>query len=125
MMEQGTGGDKEIMHELGVTQNILQIALEHAQKAGAKKIRSINLVIGGLSGVIDESVQFYFDFVSKETMAEGAKLVFKKVPVRFRCRACGKEFDFHGEDWACPGCQSPGPEILTGREFFMESIEVE
>jgi hydrogenase nickel incorporation protein HypA/HybF len=113
------------MHELGVTQNILQIALEHAQKAGAKKIRSINLVIGDLSGVIDESVQFYFDFVSKETMAEGAKVVFKKVPVRFRCRACGKEFDFQGEDWACPGCQSPGPEILTGREFFMESIEVE
>ena len=53
------------MHELGVTQNILQIALEHAQKAGAKKIHRIHLVIGGLSGVIDESVQFYFDFVSQ------------------------------------------------------------
>jgi hydrogenase nickel incorporation protein HypA/HybF len=113
------------MHELGVTQNILQIALEYAQKGGAKKIRSINLVIGGLSGVIDESVQFYFDFVTKETMAEGAKLVFKRVPVRFRCRSCGKEFDFHGENWACPDCLSPGPEVLTGREFFMESIEVE
>jgi len=121
----GGSGDQEPMHELGVTQNILQIALEHAQKAGAQKIRSINLVIGGLSGIIDEGVQFYFDFVSKETMAEGAKLVFKKVPVRFRCRKCGKAFDFHGEDWVCPDCQSPGPEILTGREFFMESIEVE
>jgi hydrogenase nickel incorporation protein HypA/HybF len=113
------------MHELGVTQNILQIAIEHGQKAGAKKIRAINLVIGGLSGIIDESVQFYFDFVSKETMAEGAKLIFKKVPVRFRCRSCGKEFDFQGEQWTCPDCGSSGPEIVTGREFYLESIEVE
>jgi hydrogenase nickel incorporation protein HypA/HybF len=113
------------MHELGVTQNILQIALEHAQKAGAKKIQSINLVIGGLSEIIDESVQFYFDFVSKETMAEGAKLVFKKVPVRFRCRECGKEFELQKETWVCPDCRSPGPDILSGREFFMDSIEIE
>jgi hydrogenase nickel incorporation protein HypA/HybF len=70
-------------------------------------------------------VQFYFTLVSKETMARDAKLVFKKVPVRFRCRNCGEEFAFQGEDWSCPACQSPGPEILTGREFFMESIEVE
>jgi len=113
------------MHELGVTQNILKIALEYAEKGGAGKIRSINLVIGGLSGILDESVQFYFDFVSKETIAEGAKLVFKRVPVRFRCRNCGKEFEFHGEVWVCPDCQTPGPEILSGREFFLESIEVE
>ena len=113
------------MHELGVTQNILQIALEHAEKAGARKICCINLMIGALSGIIHESVQFYFDFVSKETMAEGAHLVFKKLPVSFRCPSCGKEFALHGDEWACPACQSPGPEILTGREFFMESIEVE
>ena len=113
------------MHELGVTQNILRIALEHAEKAGAKKIRSIHLVRGDLAGIVDESVQFYFDFVSRKTIAEGTQLIFKKVPVRFRCRDCGKEFEFHGEDWACPACQSFGPEILTGREFFMESIEVD
>jgi len=113
------------MHELGVTQNILQIAIEHAEKAGAKKIRRINLVIGGLAGIVDESVQFYFDFVSKGTIAEEAKLVFQKVPVRFRCRSCGKEFDFQGEEWTCPDCHAPGPEIVTGREFYLESIEVE
>jgi hydrogenase nickel incorporation protein HypA/HybF len=113
------------MHELGVTQNILQIALEHAQKAGAKKIHRIHLVIGGLSGVIDESVQFYFDFVTKETMAEGAQLVFKKVPARFRCKGCGKEFAFDGEKWNCPACAAAGPEIVTGREFYLDSIEVE
>jgi len=113
------------MHELGVTQNILDIAVEHAQKAGAKKIHRIHLVIGGLSGVVSESVQFYFDFVSKETLAEGAKLVFERVPARLRCRSCGEEFEFQGETWTCPSCRAAGPDIISGREFYMESIEVE
>jgi hydrogenase nickel incorporation protein HypA/HybF len=114
-----------LMHELGVTQNILQIALEHAQKAGAGKIHRIHLVIGGLSGVVHESVQFYFDFVSKDTLAEGAQLVFKRVPARFRCRKCAEEFEFQGENWNCPACQAPGPDIISGREFYLESLEVE
>jgi len=114
-----------LMHELGVTQNILQIALEHAQKAGAKKIHRIHLVIGGLSGVVHESVQFYFDFVSKDTPAEGAQLVFKRVPARFRCRKCAEEFEFQGENWNCPACLAPGPDIISGREFYLESLEVE
>lgn len=113
------------MHELGVTQNILDIALEHAQKAGAKRIHRIHLVIGGLSGIIDQSVQFYFDFVSKETLAEGAQLVFKKRPARFRCKNCAEEFDFTGENWTCPACQAPGPDIVSGREFYLDSLEVE
>jgi hydrogenase nickel incorporation protein HypA/HybF len=115
----------KIMHELGVTQNILEIALEHAQKAKARKIRRIHLVIGGLSGIVDESVQFYFDFVSKGTLAEGAELTFEKKPTILRCRSCGREFSFERNTWICPACQAPGPEIVSGREFFMESIEVD
>ena len=113
------------MHELSITQSILQIALEHAEKAGAKYIRRINLVIGELSGIVDESVQFYFDFVSKDTPAEGAQLVFKKLPARFRCRFCGNEFTPRKDNWTCPACQSPGVEIISGREFYMDSIEAE
>ena len=113
------------MHELGVTQSILEIALEHGQKAHARKIRSIHLVIGELSGIVEESVQFYFDFVSKGTMAEGAGLIFEKKPAILRCRSCGLEFSIARDSWVCPACQTPGPEIVSGREFFMDSIEVD
>ena len=113
------------MHELGVTQSILEIALEHGQKASARKIRQIHLVMGELSGIVEESVQFHFDFVSKGTMAEGARLTFEKKPGRLRCPACGHEFPFEKDRWICPACQAPGPEIVSGREFFMESIEVD
>ena len=113
------------MHELTVTQNVLQLALEHAEQAGAKKIQRIHLVVGALSGIVDDSIQFYFDFVSQGTPAEGAQLTFERVPARFRCWACGQEFEFQDDNWACPACQALGGDIIAGREFYMDSIEVE
>jgi hydrogenase nickel incorporation protein HypA/HybF len=113
------------MHELTVTQNVLQLALEYAGRAGAKRVQRINLVVGALSGIVDDSVQFYFDFVSQGTPAEGAQLTFERVPARFRCRACGQEFEFQDDNWACPACQALGGELVSGREFCMDSIEVE
>ena len=62
------------MHELAVTEEILRVALEHAERAQATRITDIHLVIGTLSTVVDDSVQFYFDFLSPETIAAGAKL---------------------------------------------------
>ena len=113
------------MHELAVTQGMLSIALEHAAKAGATKITHINLVVGEISGIVDDSVQFYFDFVSKDTTAEGATLNFDRVPARFRCHACGAVFSPENRQWTCPQCGELSVEIVAGREFYVDSIEVE
>jgi hydrogenase nickel incorporation protein HypA/HybF len=113
------------LHELGITENILRIALEVAERAEAQRIRRIHLVIGELSSVGEESVKFYFGFVGKNTIAEGAELVFEKKPVQLRCRACHREFQPLSGQWTCPVCQAPGPEIVSGHEFYMDSIEVD
>ncbi|GAI95109.1 unnamed protein product, partial [marine sediment metagenome] len=56
------------MHELAITQSMFDLVLEQAKKAGAKKVGKINLVIGGMTGVVGDCVQFYFDFISKGTL---------------------------------------------------------
>ncbi len=113
------------MHELSVTQHLLSIVLEHAEKASAKRILRVNLQIGALSGIIDESVQFYFDFIGRDTLAEGAKLCFTHVPARFRCAQCGQEFEPGERDWDCPECGATGGRLIAGQEMTIESIEVE
>jgi hydrogenase nickel incorporation protein HypA/HybF len=113
------------MHELPVTQGMLSIALEHAQKAGAEKITAINVTIGEMSGIVDDSVQFYFDFISRDTLAQGALLNFERVPARFHCKACDQEFSLPERQWACPHCGEWSVEIVAGREFYVNSIEVE
>ena len=113
------------MHELSITQNILDIVTEHAQRASARKVTAINLVVGDLTGFVDDSIQFYFDMLSPETLAAGARLVIRRFPARVRCRACGEEFGPKDLNWACPSCSALGGEVLAGREFTVESIEVE
>ncbi|HQF69985.1 MAG TPA: hydrogenase maturation nickel metallochaperone HypA, partial [Promineifilum sp.] len=76
------------MHELAITESILEIALRHGRSAGATRITDLHLVIGELSSVVDESVQFYWDIVSEGTAAAGATLHFRRVPARLVCRAC-------------------------------------
>ena len=113
------------MHEYSVTQSILSLAQEKASQAKASRITRINLVLGELSGIVDESVQFYFDFLSQDTLAAGADLNFEKVPVKLRCRNCEKAFPLLNHDWSCPDCHETSVEIVSGRECYMESIEVE
>jgi hydrogenase nickel incorporation protein HypA/HybF len=104
---------------------MLNLVLEQAEKAKAKRVGKIRLVIGEMTGVVSECVQFYFDFLSKGTPAEGAALAIKAVPTQAKCRECGKVFELEEFDWTCPNCRGNNIEILSGKELFVESIEVE
>jgi len=115
----------ERMHELSVTESLLDIVCRHANQATAKRILRIHLVIGDLSSIIDDSVQFYFDFLSENTIAEGAELVFKRLSVALNCTACGHDWNPTTADWTCPACGLAKASIVAGREFYVDSIEVE
>ncbi len=104
---------------------MVELALDEGKKAGARKIGKISLVIGEMSGVVDESVEFYFGFLSKDTIAEGAALEFKRVPMTAKCRNCRHEFTPNEFDWTCPKCKGSNLEIIAGDELRIESIEVE
>ena len=113
------------MHELAITQSMLDLVLEQAEKAKAKEVEKINLVIGEMCGIVGESVQFYFDFLSQGTIAERATLSFRMVPTEARCGNCGKQFELQEFDWSCLHCGGNSLEIIAGKELFVESIEVE
>jgi len=116
---------KSAMHEFSITESVLNLALEKAGQAGATKVTRINLVIGEMSGVVGDCVQFFFDAISRNTIASGARLYFEPRPTQLRCHRCQNVFEPHDHDWSCPGCHETAIEIVSGRECYMESIEVE
>lgn len=113
------------MHEYAVTKGLIDTSIDEASKIGAKKIVEIRIVIGDLSTIIDDSVQMYFDIMSEGTMAEGCKLIFKRVKAQFKCRQCEIMFEKPKHGFDCPNCGSLGYPTDIGREFYIESIEVE
>jgi hydrogenase nickel incorporation protein HypA/HybF len=113
------------MHELSVTESILEIALRHAEQAGAQRVTELNIVVGQLASIVDDSVQFYWDIVSQGTPAEGATLHFRRIPAELLCLDCGNRYAPTGDEFACPQCQSLRAKVAAGEEFYLDSIEVE
>jgi hydrogenase nickel incorporation protein HypA/HybF len=113
------------MHELAITQSILDISLRHAKDAGAKKITNINLVIGEFASIVDDSVQFYWELFAEGTIAQDAQLRFERIVGEMTCTNC--QYSFHPNDinFSCPNCQSEFVQITKGDEFRVDSIDVE
>ena len=113
------------MHELSVTESILEISLRHAKNANAIRITNLYLVIGQLASIVDDSVQFYWDIISKDTIANGATLHFKRLPATLSCRECNYQYNPGKDGFSCPKCMSEHIKVISGEEFYMEAIDVE
>ena len=113
------------MHELAVTQGILNFALEEAAKRQATKITSLTVSLGSLSGIVAECVETYFPLVAEDTIAKDAKLIFCRIPATVRCPECNAQSELPDFRLRCPACTSRRVELLTGREDYIESIEIE
>lgn len=113
------------MHELPVAESLLEIATRHARSAGASKVVTLNIVIGQLSSIIDDSVQFYWDIIAENSPAEGARLIFRRIPTELLCLDCNCQYIPGDGELTCPKCSGSNVKIVAGKEFYLESIEVE
>jgi len=118
------------MHELQVTEQILEVALKHVEGHDVNRIVNIHLRIGELSDLEEEWIQHYFDYLSKGTLAENAKLRIESVPIVLECEECGETFKVTKQelsDAKCPECVDDDPSwnLISGREYTVTNLEVE
>ncbi len=115
------------MHELPVTESILKIVLAHAEKNDVRRVMTIGLQVGRLSDLEDEWMQRYFDYVSRGTLAEGAKLQIERMPIRLECNACVEIYTVDAAnqiDIPCPICGKKDAKLISGHEYFIKNMEV-
>jgi len=110
------------MHELSLTQNILDLAL---QNAGDKRVLRVNLLIGQFSDEREESIRFYWSDLAKNTSAQDAELCFQREDAEMKCLECGTTLRPEEETSLCPHCSSYRLRLLRGDDVRLESIEVE
>ena len=115
------------MHELQVTERILNIALQHASQHDVTKIVRIHLRIGELSDLEDEWIQRYFDYLSRGTLAENAQLAIERAPIVMSCDSCSSSFEIQRNELKqveCPECGESRCRMISGREYFVKNMEV-
>lgn len=111
------------MHELAVTRALLDVALGAAE---GHRVRVIHVIMGALATMVDDAVQFYFDLLARGTSAEGAALHFHRPPAQGSCGRCGAVWEDRPPlREACPACGSGSVHVEGGREFLVDSIEVD
>lgn len=113
------------MHEMGIVASILEASFDAARKQGATRITEIKVSVGELTEIQEFALDFAFESLTPDTMADGATLVVKHIGARSRCASCGAEFDHGRFEIVCPECSSFITELLTGKELTIDSIEID
>lgn len=113
------------MHELPITEHIIKMATEECSKAGAEKVTAINLVCGDYCGYVPESINMYFEIIGKDTVCEDAVINITRVEPKMRCPKCDELFKRKPLSFACPKCGTDGETTDIGKEFYIDTIEVE
>ncbi|WP_433607731.1 hydrogenase maturation nickel metallochaperone HypA [Prescottella agglutinans] len=108
------------MHEMAITQSVVDAVCE---RAAGRSVHSIRLQVGRLCAVVPDAMQFCFEVVTEGTVAEGARLDIEEPPGRAHCRGCGEDFPLLDLVLLCP-CGSADVEVLSGRELRIMSMEV-
>lgn len=112
------------MHELSIMEGVLGMVRESARQNDINKINKLKLVIGKLTMIMPDSLQFAFEVLSQEEMFQGAKLEIEEVPALIRCNTCNS--DSVQEDpycFVCTTCGSNQVEIVKGREMYLDYYE--
>jgi hydrogenase nickel incorporation protein HypA/HybF len=112
------------MHEVGLMQEALRIALTNAERSGATRIHALTMRIGPLAGVEMEALGLAFQVVTSDTPAGGAALRFEEAPVTCWCIECECLFQPGTSVFRCPHCHRLSDDVRQGREFDLVAVEV-
>jgi len=112
------------MHELGITQSIIDIAGRNAAAQGATRVLSVTVEIGLLSGIVPDAVEFCYDACAAGTLLAGSRLIVRAIPGRGRCGDCGGECPLDPYTFACPACGALTLERLAGEELRVIELEI-
>jgi hydrogenase nickel incorporation protein HypA/HybF len=110
------------VHELALSSAIVNTVAKHADD---RPVRLVSLRVGTLRQVVPETLEFYFEFVARDTICEGARLEQEVVDARLRCNPCGTQWAIEIPAFRCPTCGGSDVVVASGDEFEVESIEVE
>lgn len=113
------------MHEFGIAEDLLAALVAKAREINAPRITAVKLEVGELSGIEIDALTFAFAAVSEGTLADKAELKIEKIPVRCYCSACELQFEGGPADYVCPHCHQTSPDLRSGRELRLISMEID
>ena len=93
------------MHELGITEGIIERAREAAQAAGGVKVADVYLTITPAADFTVDSIEMYFEMLTDDDdYFCGARLHWETQTAAASCLQCGAAFQASETRPVCPHC---------------------
>ena len=112
------------MHELSLAAAVVDELERLMAREGARGVGRVVLGVGALAGVDSEALRFAFPAALEGSPAQGAALDLESVPLRVRCRACGRQAPAAPLQIRCGGCGDDDVEIVEGADLTIRSVEL-
>lgn len=113
------------MHEMSLTEGILQILEDQAKTQAFKRVKAVWLEIGELSHVEPDAMSFCFEAVMQGTIADGATLEIVRTPGAAWCMTCSKTIAVKTRHDECPDCGGYQLTVTDGDDMRVRELEVE
>ncbi len=121
------------MHEVSVVSDIVNAILKELEKHNAERVEEVTLVIGDLTNLGEEQMEFAYEIVTKGTILEGSKLIIEKEEIRVLCKKCGYEGEVENlqSDYdnhfipilSCPKCKGD-VKVTAGQTCCVKNLRI-
>src|ERR1700739_3371607 len=96
------------MHELSIVSSLVESVIESLAAYPGAQVKQVQLRVGALAAVVEESLQFCYGIATEGTPLEGSTLVVQVLPVVAHCGACDKDVQIESlYNFRCPQCGQP------------------
>ncbi|MCC6300784.1 MAG: hydrogenase maturation nickel metallochaperone HypA [Anaerolineales bacterium] len=110
-------------NEIEAARSMLAKALQYTREQDAAKIKNLQIVIGEIAELDQDAIRSHWRELGEGTPAERAQLHFRLIKAEAQCMACFQKYHPEGGEIRCPRCGSFGAKILSGEEFYLETME--
>jgi hydrogenase nickel incorporation protein HypA/HybF len=115
------------MHEFSMCEGIVENTLIEFEKFGNKNARllKVKVVIGKLHRIVTDTLVFAFEVLTRETPIKGSVLELEQIAVTCMCNDCMCKSEITPPLFKCGKCSSGNLTIISGKELYIESLEVD
>ena len=113
------------MHEMSIITSVFSTIEKKIDRIDEINITAVRLNVGKFSNAIPSALEFAFDSIKKGTVFESAQLTINEIELKCLCIICNKEIIMNDYKFICPHCNGYDLKIISGRELFIDSVDIE
>jgi len=115
------GREHEALHELSIA---IQICRAVAERAEGRRVASIDVEVGALSGVSADALDFCISEIAKAEGLGEPRVRISEAPAALKCE-CGEEYTTTDLLKECPSCGGYEREIISGMDIMIRACDLE